>query len=47
VFSSSSGAELLSPTTKIGFVYIPVSFRLYKTYETNSDENYELTLAYP
>ena len=28
-------------------MYIPVAFRLYKTYESNADENYDLTLAYP
>jgi len=47
VFSSSQGSELLSPTSKIASVYIPVAFRLYKTYESNADENYDLTIAYP
>jgi len=47
VFSSSQGSELLSPISKISGVYIPVAFRLYKTYESNADENYDLTIAYP
>ena len=28
-------------------IYIPVAFRLYKNFETMSDETYELTLGYP
>lgn len=28
-------------------IYIPVAFRLYKNFETMSDETYEITLGYP
>jgi len=47
VFSQSQGNELLTPMTKIVDIYIPVPFRLYKTYESNADEQYDITLAYP
>jgi hypothetical protein len=39
--------ELLRPTSQICNMYIPVVFRIYKSYETLSDESFELTLAYP
>ena len=39
--------ELLTSVLQVFGMYIPVAFRLYKNFETMSDETYELTLGYP
>jgi hypothetical protein len=37
--------QLLTPTVKVFELYIPVQFKLYKTFESQSHQHFELTLA--
>ena len=39
--------ELLTPTSVVfGNVYVPLAFKLYKTFESASNEKFEITLAF-
>ena len=39
--------ELLTPTSVVfGNLYVPLAFKLYKTFESASNEKFEITLAY-
>ena len=40
-------SQCLTPTLKVCGLYIPLQFRLYTAYETQSHPEYELTMAYP
>lgn len=33
--------------TDINGIFIPVAFRLYRTFESHANDKFELTLAYP
>jgi hypothetical protein len=38
---------MLSPLVPVFGLYMPVEFRIYKTFESAANDKYELTLAYP